>query len=160
LKILYHIAIGYCKFSQQQFKNVLDLYNAIDAQATTGDVCVGEKTIRAKFNEGYLILKSEPDEDNDLQLCRPEDCVWDGPPQMESKVSLKSMYKQVTSEEQLADLSQFFTCRLAIPNATIEDVIEELELLSENDETDFDRIKGVYTYLSKLDIRSSKDKLR
>jgi hypothetical protein len=79
---------------------------------------------------------------------------------MESKVSLKSMYKQVTSEEQLADLSQFFTCRLAIPNATIEDVIEELELLSENDETDFDRIKGVYTYLSKLDIRSSKDKLR
>jgi hypothetical protein len=78
--------------------------------------------------------------------------VWLGPPDMESRYSLQNMYARTLGEEQMMSIQHLFTKTLEIRDASLSDVVEELQQLSDDESQDLDLIRGMYKYLSELII--------
>ncbi|KAJ5297272.1 uncharacterized protein N7443_008165 [Penicillium atrosanguineum] len=114
------------------------------------------------FEDGDYIFVPELREDDpyDAAWAGLEHCLWDAPPNMISKYSLKNVFEQVVEEGQLEHLSRFFRRTLSIPNASWSDLTGELVERSQNRCVDFDQIFDMYKYLFEIEDFPFMDDLR
>jgi hypothetical protein len=71
---------------------------------------------------------------------------------MTTKISLEPVYTQKYGPDQIALLSRFFRITLSIGRVSWQDVAVELGEVRDNGDHDFERILGLYRYLSDLGI--------
>ncbi|KAH1752035.1 hypothetical protein LV164_008598 [Aspergillus fumigatus] len=125
------------------YERLWDLYITIGAKhlAAEDRVVAGDK-IKFFFSDGDYIFvpKLQEDDPYDAAWAGLEQCLWDAPPNMISKYSLKYVFEQVVGEGQLEHLSQFFRHTLSIPDASWSDLTGELVERSQNHCVDFDQI--------------------
>lgn len=142
------------------YERLWDLYITIGAKhlAAEDRVVAGDK-IKFFFSDGDYIFvpKLQEDDPYDAAWAGLEQCLWDAPPNMISKYSLKYVFEQVVGEGQLEHLSQFFRHTLSIPDASWSDLTGELVERSQNHCVDFDQIFHMYKYLSEMEIFSIDD---
>ncbi|KAL5362015.1 hypothetical protein BJX96DRAFT_153271 [Aspergillus floccosus] len=136
------------------YDRLWDLYIAIDAEHLAAeDRAVASDTIIDFFEDGdYIFVPELQDNDPyDAAWAGLEQCLWDAPPNMISKYSLKCAFEQIVEEDQLEHLSRFFTHTLSIPDASWSDLTEELVERSQNHCVDFDQIYDMYKYLFEME---------
>jgi hypothetical protein len=82
----------------------------------------------------------------------PRQCLWEAPPDMESRYPLKSLYKSYFNQDNGngANLTAFFEKTLLIPNVSTEDFLVELKTLKSTKCTDFDRINRIYESIDRM----------
>ncbi|KAB8254531.1 hypothetical protein BDV32DRAFT_132200 [Aspergillus pseudonomiae] len=149
--------------SLTSYERLWDLYIAIDAKHLASKDRVAARTsIEDFFEYGDYIFVPELQEDDsyDAAWAGLENCLWDAPPNMMSKYSLKYVFEQIVNESQLEHLSRFFRHTLSIPNASWSDLTGELVEQSQNHCVDFDQIFDMYRYLSGMENLLSTDDLR
>lgn len=117
---------------------------------------------RAFFEDGDYIFVPELQEDDpyDAAWVGLEHCLWDAPPNMISKYSLKYVFEQIVEEGQLEHLLRFFRHTLGIPNASWSDLTGELVERSQNHCVDFDQIFDMYKYIFEMEVFLFTDDLR
>ncbi|GFG16303.1 hypothetical protein IFM61392_09435 [Aspergillus lentulus] len=129
------------------YERLWDLYIAIDAKHLAAeDRVVARDTVKLFFEDGDYIYVPELQEDDpyDAAWAGLEHCLWDAPPNMISKYSLKYVFEQIVEEGQFEHLSRFFRDTLSIPNASWSDLTGELVERSQNHCVDFDQIFDMY----------------
>ncbi|GAB1197743.1 hypothetical protein APSETT444_007046 [Aspergillus pseudonomiae] len=129
--------------SLTSYERLWDLYIAIDAKhLASKDREAAWTSIEDFFEYGDYIFVPELQEDDsyDAAWAGLENCLWDAPPNMMSKYSLKYVFEQIVNESQLEHLSRFFRHTLSIPNASWSDLTGELVERSQNHCVDFDQI--------------------
>ncbi|GAB1207249.1 hypothetical protein APSETT445_005962 [Aspergillus pseudonomiae] len=133
--------------SLTSYERLWDLYIAIDAKhLASKDREAAWTSIEDFFEYGDYIFVPELQEDDsyDAAWAGLENCLWDAPPNMMSKYSLKYVFEQIVNESQLEHLSRFFRHTLSIPNASWSDLTGELVERSQNHCVDFDQIFDMY----------------
>ena len=88
------------------------------------------------------------DEKEDGKFWHIKDCVWEGPPFLRSKVSLK----HVPGYEHDMELKDFFRSTLGIRNSNWKDYLAELKLMQENEIQEPDQVLELYRRLSKSSL--------
>lgn len=84
-------------------------------------------------------------------------CLWDAPPDMVTRYSLKSCYELQGSNVQVGSaLQNIFIQTLGIQNASLEHMVEELNELRISNDEDPTRILRIYEFLN-TNIPSSQD---
>jgi hypothetical protein len=79
---------------------------------------------------------------------KPEACLWDAPPYMQSKVPLEARYSSTSNKSIPAG---FFQEILQIKNMTWKELIDELKLLRTlRDRVYFEDIKDIYLRLNSM----------
>lgn len=66
------------------------------------------------------------------------------------KHSLKHIYTETFKEEQTERVARFFTHLLGVPDASLDDLIEELAVMARDGDQDFDRIVDLYKRIAKI----------
>ncbi|KAE8133581.1 hypothetical protein BDV38DRAFT_274159 [Aspergillus pseudotamarii] len=131
------------EYTLTSYERLWDLYIAIEAkQLAAEDRVAARDSIKSFFEDGDYIFVPELQEDDpyDPAWAGLEHCLWDAPPNMLSKYSLKYVFQQILEEGQLEQLSRFFRYTLSIPDASWSDLTEELVERSQNHCVDFDQI--------------------
>ncbi|KAM5345808.1 hypothetical protein ACJ41O_011669 [Fusarium nematophilum] len=112
--------------SVQQTQKVFDLYVAIYAKlAVADDEPAARRQIREYFYERGIL---DPDEKAPMwtwSSC----CLWVAPPDMVTKHSLRTIYSRTLLEEQMGNVENLFQRTLGIPDASLKDLVTELEVL-------------------------------
>ncbi|PIG82100.1 hypothetical protein AARAC_000013 [Aspergillus arachidicola] len=142
------------------YERLWDLYIAIDAKHLAAECrLVARWTIEDFFEDGDYIFVPELPEDDPYEAAWAglEQCLWDAPPNMISKYSLKYVFEQIAEESQLEHLSRFFRHTLSIRNASWSDLTEELVERSQNHCMDFDQIFDMYKYLFGMEVLPTDD---
>ncbi|KAJ6063689.1 hypothetical protein N7499_012369 [Penicillium canescens] len=149
--------------SLTSYERLWDLYIAIDAKHLAAENRMAARdSIKFFFEDGDYIFVPEvrADDPYDAAWVGLDHCLWDAPPNMISKYSLKYVFEQIVEEGQLEHLSRFFGQTLSIPNASWSDLTEELVERSQNHCVDFDQIFDMYKYLSEMEVFLFTDDLR
>lgn len=83
-------------------------------------------------------------------------CRWDAPPDMETKYPLGSLYNIHLRESGTSKsaITQFFRDTVGVLDCAWDDFIDELKELKKINCTDFDRIKGLYSRLDRVKIKT------
>ncbi|KAK3941989.1 hypothetical protein QBC46DRAFT_257257 [Diplogelasinospora grovesii] len=146
--------------SISRHQRLLDLCVAIDAKCVgTVDRQAERKRIKAFFEKSdYIFVPAQ--KGHDARWANPDDCLWEAPPDMMSKYSLKHLYAPLLGGDQMELLSRFFQQTLSIPGASWSDLTAELEELRDSGCEDFDRIQSLYEYLNDMRIIAFADRLR
>ncbi|KXX74826.1 Autophagy-related protein 9 [Madurella mycetomatis] len=143
-------------------ERVLSLYTAIDARCHSAvhPQCQRDST-RAHFKSFENIFIPEDDEEEALWV-GPDVCLWDAPQNTALKCPLEYLYGSVlgTPPDQMKLLERFFKHTLSVPDASWQDIVQELENLKDYDDDDFDCIRGFYEYLNSMDIIAFTEDLR
>ncbi|KAF5266385.1 hypothetical protein FOXYS1_2774 [Fusarium oxysporum] len=139
--------------SIRQSQRVFDLYVAIYAKlAVSNDQTRMRFRIREFFNNSGIL---DPDEKAPVWTSSSF-CLWAAPPDMVTAHSLKSTYtRRSLSEEDMSSIENLFHLTLGIRNATVDNLVTELnELRNEGCDED-DRILELYKYLHDEAVESS-----
>ncbi|KAM7185751.1 hypothetical protein V8F20_011688 [Naviculisporaceae sp. PSN 640] len=147
-------------------ERVLNLYIAIDAK------CIGaldrqaeRKLIRDSLDDWSVFLSGS---DFRSIWYRPDEVLWEAPPDMQTVGSLKHSYSQIVGpdSDQMRLLSHFFEQTLSVKRITWRHVTQELQHLAEHPTSDgkelwdLDRIRGLYEYLGNMNIVAFSDDMR
>jgi hypothetical protein len=103
---------------------------------------------RFHFGFGGIIV---PDRDT-VSWVSHKDCRWIAPPDMKTTISLKSIYARTLGTEQLGYIGKLFQDTASVEDASLPDVIGELEYMRTNDCHDWDHVGRLYDYLIDLDL--------
>lgn len=79
-------------------------------------------------------------------------CLWDGPEKMLSKYSLASVYGHLCDQNELSNISRFFTQVLDIKSAIWSDLTEELIVQRDKGPQQFGHVLDLYEYLHGMKI--------
>jgi hypothetical protein len=71
---------------------------------------------------------------------------------MKTTISLKSIYARTLGTEQLRNIGKLFQDIANIDNASLSDIIDELEYMKANGCHDWDHVGRLYDYLISLDL--------
>lgn len=77
-------------------------------------------------------------------------CLWDAPPDMGTKFSLRALYAKTLGDDQLERIERLFSKVANIPNAAKQDILDELSLLRGID-VEPSETHELYEYLWSLD---------
>ncbi|KAF4496193.1 hypothetical protein FAGAP_7624 [Fusarium agapanthi] len=134
------------KDPNRQLQKVLDLYASIYGQlSASGEMTTDREKLRNFFDEsGVVYFNGEQ-----LEWTSSSSCLWNAPPDMVTKRSLKSCYDlQGSNAEAGSALHSLFFETLGIENAKLEHLVAELnELRIRNDENPA-KILPVYGFLN------------
>lgn len=78
---------------------------------------------------------------------RPTSCRWKAPPGFLTKRPLRHQYAGIIGNEDLQLLSHFCHLRLGVTDASVQDVIEELEFMGSRRRVDFDHVIECYRFI-------------
>ncbi|KZF20943.1 hypothetical protein L228DRAFT_223072 [Xylona heveae TC161] len=144
--------------SGREIELLLDLYVAIDAKIlSTVDQEASRDDILGGFDD-HIFVPGQ----NGLERCwaSPEECLWDAPPAMMTKYSLKHQYTPLLSKHHMNLLPHFFQHTIGLSGASWTDLTGELEHLRDNDCQDFDHVLSLYIYLNDMVTGQLADSLR
>ncbi|CZR46644.1 uncharacterized protein FPRO_12094 [Fusarium proliferatum ET1] len=137
-----------------QLQKVLDLYVSIYGKLTDSEEMTSSKErLKNFFDEsGIVYFNGE-----ELEWTSSSICLWDAPPDMVTRYSLKSCYELQGSIVQVGSaLQNIFIKTLGIQNASLEHMVEELNELRISNDEDPTRILRIYEFLN-TNIPSSQD---
>ncbi|KAL8345646.1 hypothetical protein RB601_005608 [Gaeumannomyces tritici] len=132
----------------------LDVYSTIQAKLFGLESQDRKRAIRKirSFIDKYALVVAPSDVSHTMDWVARDDCLWEGPPGMETRPAVKCSYTCLCGDdaEKLDLVSRFFKQTLEIPDASSEHIVQELDWMRKHDQGDFDRIYGFYRYLSKI----------
>ncbi|KAH7173247.1 uncharacterized protein B0J16DRAFT_405610 [Fusarium flagelliforme] len=139
--------------SIRQSQRVLGLYVAIYAKLSVAkDHVAMAFRIKEFFNDSGIL---DPDEKAPMWTSSSF-CLWSAPPDMVTAHSLKSSYaRRSLSEEDMSNIENLFHRTLGIRNATVDNLVTELDELREEGCEEDDRILELYKYLHGNAVESS-----
>lgn len=79
---------------------------------------------------------------------RADKCLWDGPPAMLCKHSLRDIFTQAFGASQASEVTPFFQHTLKIQDAGSEDIVDELTEIRDRGLAGFDGITMLYRRLA------------
>ncbi|KAK2592305.1 hypothetical protein QQS21_009995 [Conoideocrella luteorostrata] len=148
LEILRHIQSSYSLPTISQTQRIFDLYEAIYSKLIAAKhKTVEEEKVKKYFSEAGILV---PDDEN-TSWSKSSDCLWLAPPNLTTKHSLRTLYARTLGKEHLNNIEKLFARVGMIPAASSSDLVTELRALKAIRCTDFDRIKGLYKFLSALE---------
>lgn len=84
-------------------------------------------------------------------------CVWEGPPTLRTKHALQPLLSRNVGKGQMRHIETLFHEIAAIPSASIEDIVEELEYVRDNvTKCNNKEITELYRYLDRAQISTPK----
>ncbi|KYG13719.1 hypothetical protein FVEG_13967 [Fusarium verticillioides 7600] len=142
------------KDPDRQLQKVLDLYASLYAQLTApGEMTTDREKLRNFFGESGIAYFNG----KELEWTSSSFCLWDAPPDMVTMRSLKSCYDiQGSNAEVGSALQNLFLKTLGIPNASLEQIVAELNELRLRNDEDPAKILRLYDFLN-TNIPSSQD---
>ncbi|KAH6874355.1 hypothetical protein B0T10DRAFT_205754 [Thelonectria olida] len=130
--------------SVRQCQMVFDLYVAIYAKLAVSNNDLGARhKVRDFFDERGVLY---PDEKAPVWTSSSL-CLWVAPPDMETAHSLRTLYSRRLGDEQIGNIENLFQRTLGIRNASLDDLVTDLEALFLGDCEDILRMRAVYEYL-------------
>ncbi|KAH7131532.1 hypothetical protein B0J13DRAFT_529518 [Dactylonectria estremocensis] len=138
--------------SLSQSQKVFDLYFVIYAKLAVADEPEARRKIRDYFDErGILNLdKKKPG------WTHSSACLWVAPADMETFYSLHITYSRRLNDEKMRNIESLFQKTLEIRNASLGDLVAELEFLRDTGCEDQGRMQALYKYLDE-DIAPTPD---
>ncbi|KAH7166472.1 hypothetical protein EDB81DRAFT_713041 [Dactylonectria macrodidyma] len=144
LEILRCVERSCPKPSTGQSQKVFDLYVAIYSKlAVANDQPEARRKIRAYFEERGVLGQ---DEEAPMWTFSSR-CLWVAPPDMTTAHSLRILYSRMLGEVQMRSIENLFQTTLELSNASLNDLVTELEALREAGCEDKRRIWALYKYL-------------
>lgn len=125
-----------------------ELYTVIQIKCANFPVNVA--LVRDFFaeNSGIYVPAMEGSAEN---WCVANECLLYAPTNLRSRYPIDSIYSErFPSNNNLATIREFFENTLGVPRCVPLDIVEELRLLKSEGCTDFQRIKELYKFLSRL----------
>mgnify|MGYP004714721323 CR=1 FL=1 len=108
---------------------------------------------RAIFENEVILVPYE----NEPVWTSSSSCLWAAPPKISTVHSLRYLYNQQSlRDEHRKCIDNLFRGTLGIRDATMSDVVAELDVLRREGCEDFPRILGLYRYLDE-EVASSAD---
>ncbi|KAF4971125.1 hypothetical protein FSARC_1958 [Fusarium sarcochroum] len=131
--------------SGRQSQKVLDLYVAISSKLDmSGNPESMQQKIRDVFDDAVILAPYE----KEPMWTSLSSCLWAAPSDMVTADSLQVLYKkQNLSKEDLESIEILFRKTLGIRDATMNDLLGELDMLRGADREDLPRILDLYEYL-------------
>ncbi|XEU94732.1 hypothetical protein FSHL1_000016 [Fusarium sambucinum] len=150
LEILRCIERSCCEpLSDSQTRKVFDLYVAIYAElAVTSDGSDTRRKITQFFDEGGIL---DPNE-NDPMWTESSSCLWAAPPDMVTFNSLRASYVERMDNEKFRNIENLFKGTLQIRDASLDDLVMELNTLREAGCEETPRMRAIYDYLDKSKV--------
>ncbi|KAF5570430.1 ATPase-like ATP-binding domain-containing protein [Fusarium phyllophilum] len=135
--------------SDSQTQKVFDLYIAIYARLTvTSDGSDARLKITQFFDkEGVL----DPNQNDPMWTTSPL-CLWTAPPDMVMFHSLRASYVERMDNEKFRNIENLFKGTLQIPDASLDNLVTELNELREEGCEEIPRMRAIYDYLHKAKI--------
>ncbi|KAJ3546237.1 hypothetical protein NM208_g2100 [Fusarium decemcellulare] len=144
LEILNCIEMSCPEPSVEQTQRVFGLYAAIyDKLAVAKDELEARLRIRVYFEGGGIL---NPGEEGSVWT-RSGCCLWAAPPDMFSAHSLKHSYSRTSVDARMGNVGPLFQGTLGIRDASLEDLVDELEEIREKNYEDIDYLRVLYRYL-------------
>ncbi|KAJ4254455.1 hypothetical protein NW762_010053 [Fusarium torreyae] len=134
-------------------ERVLALYNKLHGMYLQTFVFKARfiDTIRERFNNDALICVPDT-EAGDFLWAFATECLWEAPSCMESAYPLKARMQSVFTEgpTEFSALESFFSHLIAIENCDYTNIIQELEVLSSNGQTELGIVCELYRQLDSM----------
>ncbi|KAF2170402.1 hypothetical protein M409DRAFT_35953 [Zasmidium cellare ATCC 36951] len=129
-------------------ERITDLYLTIYAKFMASEDQDSERHMIVEFLEEQTCLFVPTSAHDAAAWTAPQYCLWDAPPSMIRKYSLKHTMEQFLGPGQLSGVSQFFQHVLKVPDASWEEIIGELESMRDKEIDDFDQVSILYRRLA------------
>lgn len=94
---------------------------------------------------GRILVPREEDHEWTDSLC----CLWAAPPDMVSAFSLRALYSSRMDGEKFSNIENLFQRTLGILDASLDDLVTELDQLRDEDIRKVPHIRAIYDYLDK-----------
>ncbi|KAF4446688.1 hypothetical protein F53441_9730 [Fusarium austroafricanum] len=141
LEILKSIKRSYIgPLSTSQTQKVFDLYAAISEKFALSDDKTKQRALELFDDSGILYIDAKGS-----MWTSSSCCLWSAPPDMMSVCSLKSIYSKQSLRIQT--LQNLFHKQLDIRDATLDNLVTELNILRNSGCEDVARIMDIYRYL-------------
>ncbi|KAF5659023.1 hypothetical protein FHETE_9651 [Fusarium heterosporum] len=135
--------------SDGQTQKVFELYVAIYAKLTvTIDGSDARRKITQFFKKGGVLVPHE----NDPMWTTSSTCLWVAPPDMIEFDSIRALYMERMDNEKLRNIENLFKGTLQIPDASLDDLVAELDALREAGCEEIPRMRTIYNYLHKSKV--------
>ncbi|KAJ6789935.1 hypothetical protein PWT90_07563 [Aphanocladium album] len=95
------------------------------------------------FSAGGILVPS----DNTTTWATSSACVWQGPPSLLTKHSLRSAYSRIIGEDEILCIEQLFSKTVGIQPVSMDDLVAELVKHRTLANCDLGAITGIYDYL-------------
>ncbi|UPK97203.1 hypothetical protein LCI18_008138 [Fusarium solani-melongenae] len=103
--------------------------------------------IQSRFKENSMILVPSADE-REFKWTPLADCLWEAPSCLRSRYPLKARMKSFLAE--FSSLPNFFVDVLEIPDCDYSHIMQELEYLSDNGDSQQEIVSSLYRELSRM----------
>lgn len=109
-------------------------------------------TIHRRYASRCILLPGINGGDAKHRWAHYDKCRWGAPPGLVTIRALKHIYTTFLGQQRTDSLASFFQHTLSIPDASCEDVINELILRKNCGLYTFEGVIGMYEYLSEMNL--------